>query len=593
MNQLTKLNISHRSIDKWLPFFKGWALYCHSPSTRSGARLCTHGSDNLNESTSISSSAGIEKGKPLGSLTSACYLYHYNEFESLYKQGQFQPNSSENGNRSDSPTFRGTIVLVGSRKEPLLVLANSISNELACSKVAKDINDMTDNNMLLSMQQSGGGMLCTAEIRDGTSKLRKLAKTYGDILYIVMVGCSEEELEAAFVNLELLDVDLDKGESSNVSKGGHKELQKIKGMTKAWRKSKCKLLLELPKGAIGLDENATISFLRSDRTASTVLKKLQDSSQSFKSDDRPGLVVFFPVIPRSGKSSLCRDITPKALGIENDRKLIVREGDRVKKKFYTVVEKEILDAPACITVLDKNVPPPSWNSIRKICATSRSFIAAVVPPDMEDTLIGSNLSSHTYPFSLEYLAVCMSRVLNRQPNTHSGKLDSATELACMIVVKFSCFYRNYTNARMVEKITALGESSSSQISVSFFKEGTIPELPNEFKIALEDAVNLQTCEDLKIGEVNTEQMNDMEGRLRTCVGKYQHVLDDFTAPLDHSREVFRAHLSIAISTLDDKFEAMPVGNKKKIKIVSLDFTFDAVYSIVNGAANISSGPRDT
>ena len=580
IGQLTKWQISEMGMTKWMPFFRGWALYCQS--------YCQSQSQS---SVPQNNNSAEGQKKILPPLTSGAYLHHYNEFSGLFATGQFQPLAN------DCTTFRGLVVIVGPAKGMLGDLANAMSNELHCSKVVNDIASVSENDMLLSMQRHCGGMVCVAEIEDGVKNIRNLAKTFENALYIVMVGClEEEELEATCVELEM---------------NHPNRIRKIKGMAKSWRKTKCNLLLDLPKNANAnavrsdsdpnANVNETLDFLRADAAATDVLRRLEESSQSYHTDERPGLIVFFPAIPGSGKSSVCRDITADALGIPmgNDtRRLLLREGDQVKKKFYNVVEKDVLDAPACVAVLDKNVPPVSWPAISNLCTKSRSIAAAVLPMrGMQDTFVGDNVTSHVYPFSLHYLATCMSRVLNREANSHPGKLDSAFKHACMVVVKFYCLYRNITTAKMKERMSTMGASTNLEIDVPFFKGETTPELPEDLKLVLQDAINLQTREDLKTGEVDDGIMDHVENRLRLCVRKHQCYLDNLTTPLSESREVFRSQLSKAIDSLSDKLKEKSAdrvrgdneGNtSERIKVVSLDFDCEAVRSALDELKKDSS-----
>lgn len=102
--------------------------------------------------------------------------------------------------------------------------------------------------------------------------------------------------------------------------------------------------------------------------------------------------------------------------------------------------------------------------------------------------------SHFYPFSLPYLAICLSRVLQRPPRSHAGRLDRGDREAAMIVIKFYSFYR-YKSA----------EDFRSEMDYRFKAEGsekTLPpirtpvldenkELPAELVKALTSALQLQ------------------------------------------------------------------------------------------------------
>ena len=520
--QLTKWKASDASVSKWMPFFQGWARYCSSPS---GA---------------------------LPPLTEKTYLYHYGEFEKLYAEEKFR--SSPAGEAS----FHGLIVVVGPLRDNLENLASALSKKLHCSRIVHDQNKVTDKDILLSMQPSGGGLICIAEIEDGYKTLRRLAKEYHDVMHVIMVQSDLDEIAGADT----------------------KRLQKLKGMSMGWKKLQCNLMLELPKEAAAqTDAEATLEYLQNAPPAKTVIEKLSEFSKSKQPDERPGLIVYFPSIPGSGKSSLCQYITSEALGMKGDRQLIVLKGDQVrsqsKGKFYSVAEKEILTRPASIAILDKNVPPASFASIHNLSMESKSFVVPVLPSGLQDTVVGSG-PSHVYPFSLQYLAACMSRVMKR--DSHKGKLDSATANACMIVVKFYGFYRNTTAAVLREKVQRIGHQRR-EVAVPFFREEALPDLPTSLRTALEEAVMLQTREDTNGSSVGANEMNDMEKRLRTAIGENQGYIDGLTVTLEQSQQAFLSELSSVIASLPEKLEMSAAGDQQStgtIKIASLDINYETI-----------------
>ena len=73
-------------------------------------------------------------------------------------------------------------------KDHLENLSLGISRELGCSKVMRDVNQITVKDELLSMQRGGGGgLICIAGIEDGFVHLRRMAKEYHEAIYIIMV----------------------------------------------------------------------------------------------------------------------------------------------------------------------------------------------------------------------------------------------------------------------------------------------------------------------------------------------------------------------------------------------------------------------
>jgi len=374
-------------------------------------------------------------------------------------------------------------------------------------------------------------------------------------------------------------------------------------MTKGWRKVKCNTLFDLPGDATkptGVE--STLEYLRTNDVAKNVMAELKASSKNKQPEDdnemRPGLVVYFPSLPGSGKSSLCQNIT--SIGIMNDnRKLILMEGDEIKKrgkgKFFNVAQKEILTNPASILILDKNVPPSSFPAVHTLCIEGNKSIALpVLPSGMKNTLVvgtnGASKSSHVYPFSLQHLAVCIARVLRRPPNTHKGKLDSAVENACMVVVKFYCFYRNMSTSALEEKLLGIGQDRGGKeivvVTTPFFREEIPPDLPKDLKMALEDAIVLQTREDVYNCKVGKDAVVDMEKRLRSSIHGNQSYIENLTVSLEESKTAFVSELSRVIASLPDKLldsktilAAAEANNKPgKIKIASLDLDRKAVQS---------------
>mgnify|MGYP006110816801 FL=1 len=218
-----------------------------------------------------------------------------------------------------------------------------------------------------------------------------------------------------------------------------------------------------------------------DESVKEVINILHESSDSFQTDKRPSMMVLFLAIPGSGKSSLCNDLTPNMLGIfTNKRKLLVKEGDKVKGKYESVVQQQALDNTTSVIIADKNVPPISWLSVSDLCSQSQSVAVAVFPENLCDTHVGEGGMRFVYPFSLDYLAVYVSRGLGRAQNSHNEKLDSASDLACMIIVKFLCLYRKKTNKSLENDLQNFGERVQPSHKNPFFKEknNTCPPILN-------------------------------------------------------------------------------------------------------------------
>jgi hypothetical protein len=105
--------------------------------------------------------------------------------------------------------------------------------------------------------------------------------------------------------------------------------------------------------------------------------------------------------------------------------------------------------------------------------------------------------SHFYPFSLEYLAICLARVLQRKPSTHIGKLDSGTPNAAMIVVMFYSLYRYKPAEEFQDNIDMRLKTSGAldslvPVRIPFMADKVI-DLPPEVKEVFTEALQLQVC----------------------------------------------------------------------------------------------------
>lgn len=146
----------------------------------------------------------------------------------------------------------------------------------------------------------------------------------------------------------------------------------------------------------------------------------------------------------------------KPKGDSGSGSVVVRVGDQVKGRYWQLVTVERLKDKSCVAyIADKNAPSAAWGDIARITHKTKSLAVPVLPAHILKTtrikgvrtvesgsILKQEYTEHVYPFSLNYLAVCMSRVLNRPPGSHLGKLDSGTKRACLVVVKFFSLYRN-------------------------------------------------------------------------------------------------------------------------------------------------------
>lgn len=546
-DQLKRWGMSKAAVDKWIGFFHAWGIYCESPSQTNS------------------------EGIPLPTLTPFNYLHHFYHFQTLFSSGFFRTMKKQ------TSSFYGLVVVVGIQKEKMKDFAVSLNSILGCTRISTDINNLTEVDIARSLQNGSGGIICTAIVTEGVKQLRLLAKRYKENIFMVMVGCSKEEIEASFA------------QSENSSS---KELKKTVGMTNGWKKNKVACSIEVPYSCI----SNVAKFETNDLLQSTV-QKLRDASESSMPDNRPGMLVFFPSIPGCGKSTLCSNLTTDSLKIDTDRDLIVKEGDKTVGKFWPLALQQKMKYPSSILVADKNTPPASWQSVDSLCSKTRGVAVCALPDTsaLEDTIIDVHspdengqdvFSQHHFPFSLPFLALCMSRVLARQPNTHNGNLDAATKDACMIVVKFYCFYRKYSVSSLLKEISKLGQQNNKVIRFPFFKDDSFPEIPKDLKETLETAIGVQIQEDLKLAVTHDRLIVEQE--LRNVLNNHQDYIKSLPAAEEFSRDSFMNQLKNFISALGDNFEERDIVKSiesTNIRIVSLDFNRQEVNSVLTKIAH--------
>jgi len=198
-----------------------------------------------------------------------------------------------------------------------------------------------------------------------------------------------------------------------------------------------------------------------------------------------------------------------------------------------------------------------------------------------------------YPFSLQYLAMCMLRVLTRPAGSHNGKLDGETVNACMIVVKFYSLYRGISaddmNSSILDRVAFnYTEGDCRIVTVPFFKDGCDLELPSDLRDCLLDALHLQNVIDTKTGEVKEDDLVAMETRLRKLLILHQVRLKSMSAPVDDSREKFLSQIAARVMDIDNIFQMKNAlrgtGLQQFIEIVSIDVDAKKIYDILSKLA---------
>ncbi|KAM1553668.1 hypothetical protein ACFX12_006553 [Malus domestica] len=178
-----------------------------------------------------------------------------------------------------------------------------------------------------------------------------------------------------------------------------------------------------------------------------------------------GLIVFFPGLPGSAKSALCKELLQDPGRMGDDRPIQSLMGDLIKGKYWQKVAEERKKKPYSIMLADKNAPNEEvWRQIEHMCNSTRASAVPVVP-DSEGT--DSN------PFSLDALAIFMFRVLQRANHPSRREFDG----------------------ELVERFGSL-------VKMPLLKSDRNP-LPDPVKNILEEGINLYKLHTAKHGRLES------------------------------------------------------------------------------------------
>ncbi|KAF0908840.1 hypothetical protein E2562_028724 [Oryza meyeriana var. granulata] len=251
-----------------------------------------------------------------------------------------------------------------------------------------------------------------------------------------------------------------------------------------------------------------------------------------------GLIVFFPGIPGCAKSALCKEILNNPGGLGDNRPLHSLMGDLIKGKYWQKVADERKKKPFRITLADKNAPNEEvWRQIEDMCRTTKAAAVPVIP-DSEGT--DSN------PFSLEALAVFMSRVLQRV--NHPGNLDKASPNAGYVLLMF---YNLYDGKNRREFESELYERFGSLVKMPLLKPDRAP-LPDEVKAILDEGISLFRLHQSRHGRAEpskgayAKEWAQWEKRLRQVLFVNTGYLNSIQVPFDFAvKEVLEQLKSVA------------------------------------------------
>jgi len=437
---LSLWKVSSRARKHWMPIFDAWGKFAN-------------GKDQIGNS----------------------YLAYLEDFYRLYQDQQVSVTAA------DDCRFRGLVVVVGMSIEQASTVADYIALKLG---KATRVQGAEFNGKSMDMACSYKGQVLALALHEKISALKKAIQDgYDTDISVIKVG------------FDTVDLSLDTAESKATN-----------GLMKSWNKLHVKLSVEAPTRDL---YNVDGSLNESSKVLQTFLSKLPSQGDDEGSGICPALV-FFPGIPGCGKSFLVKSSKEelKVVLDAKNRELVLQVGDEMKNKktFWPSAKHAMRLRTSSVLLADKNAP--TWSLIGDVCVAGRAVALPVLPDehalrscsityDCENSMFNSAKKgnrTHSYPYSLAYLAVCLSRVLDRQKGTHAGRLDAGTNRAGLIVINFFCLYRGVSSKEFVETMQDQieregGMMSTEAVRVPFFKAE--PSLPEDLSVTLQDAINAQ------------------------------------------------------------------------------------------------------
>jgi len=570
LKMMNSWQISTEAKSKWQDFFRSWGHYVHHVLS---------GADKSYIDTS------------LPPLTDQFYLNHLEYFIQLFKKNQLKFDNISQSH--DSSNYKAMILVVAREKEMALQVAKFFSDKFGGVYLHDDISKITEAHLINMRVPQGGGLIAYASMEEGPKTIKRHVKIYGKYMSIILFGCDNESIESSSENRD-----------------------RLLGVANSWRKLRVGLIKEVSIASLYDNSNTIREYQPTEEMDDALMSLSTFSSNVPALDNREGVLVFFPCIPGSGKSTLSSPASRytmkemlsalenvAAKQSSNERKLIVLVGDEVKQKYWPEVKKMRAENPSSLFVADKNTPPMAWGALSD-SAGHGIIVPVLYKKTLSTTRIIGSVSSageidckkcHYYPFSLHYLVLCLARVLTRLAGTHIGGLDNSLKNAAMIMINFFGFYQNISAEDFFDTIKLKIERSggnccSRAVKVDFFTPDALPDLPSELSDALVDALRLRHGYNAEKKDITkfscTPNVEAMEQRLRTVVSKYESFILGLTADEGKSRKDFMNEVVdiVRFSNVSNVNLTKAKEEQRTIKIVSVDVSLSTLQNVIKDAA---------
>jgi len=246
-------------------------------------------------------------------------------------------------------------------------------------------------------------------------------------------------------------------------------------------------------------------------------------------------VIIMPLIPGCGKTTLTCPTTIQELSERTGAKVLFFDGDdpSLKEKYWAKLRDHISGLPLFggdfIIICSKNAPPTSYDGSQLFYQRD---LRQLIPADQVLAVLPDDMGTTTHPFSLEFLLLCASRVVNRTSETHATLhgLD-----AWKVVIKFYNFYADMQREELERSLSVLAKSLIQ-----------LPLVSKEAAPMPEDLVSL-----LVRGIQNAEAVTTVE--MLTAFQTYKEYIDTLNVP----REVCAVRFISQITEFVEAFSGQP------------------------------------
>ncbi len=247
-------------------------------------------------------------------------------------------------------------------------------------------------------------------------------------------------------------------------------------------------------------------------------------------------IVIMPMLPGSGKTTLTDLQTLKELAEETGYKVIFFDGDNpaLKEKYWTKLRDFISKLPLFgkryVIICSKNAPPTSRNGLKTFYRDRKELLSTGVKVM---AILPNDCGTPTHSFSLEFLLLCISRVVKRTAETHPTLHGPE---AWTVVRMFYNLYVDMDRGALVRSLSVL---TTSLITLPLISQtaGPMPqELCELLTRGIQDAASVSTEEMMIALEKHAEYIRSLSVAKDTVASSFIEQVANFVKDSKQSED---------------------------------------------------------